>query len=76
MANVKVRSLKYHTTGALQYPEGVEYEVDETAVDNLTAQGMAIRVDPAPAAQSQAGRGSTAVAPLTTDTFNITPKPQ
>lgn len=86
MGNVKVESIKYHTTDGKEYPVGATYSVDESAVDNLVAQGMALRVDRAEVAKKQAADaekaakarakgGSTAVEPMTTDSVGITPKP-
>jgi hypothetical protein len=85
MANVKVESIKYHTTDGKEYPVGATYSVDESAVDNLAAQGMALRVDRAQVAKDQAAaaekaakaraKGSTAVAPMTTDSVGLTRKP-
>lgn len=85
MANVKVESIKFHTTDGKEYPVGATYSVDESAVDNLVAQGMALRVDRVQVAKEQAAatekaakaraKGSTAVAPMTTDSVGITPKP-
>lgn len=42
---VTVEALKYHTTAGESYDVGDTYDVDETAVDNLVAQGMAVRTD-------------------------------
>ena len=85
MANVKVESIKYHTTDGKEYPVGATYTVDESAVDNLVAQGMALRVDRADVAKAQAAaaekaakaraKDSTAVAPMTTESMGITAKP-
>lgn len=85
MAQVKVESIKYHTTEGKEYPVGATYSVDESAVDNLAAQGMALRVDRAEVAKQQAAtaekaakaraKSSTAVDPMTTASMGITPKP-
>ena len=82
MANVKVESIKYHTTEGKEYPVGSTYSVDESAVENLVAQGMALRVDRAEVAKKQAAEaekaakarasGTTAVAPMTTDSVGVT----
>ncbi len=84
MANVKVESIKYHTTEGKEYPVGSTYSVDESAVDNLVAQGMALRVDRAEVAKEQAAvaekaakaraKGSTAVAPMMTESVGVTPR--
>jgi len=42
---VTVEALKYHTTAGEEYQIGDTYDVDEAAVENLTTQGMAVRVD-------------------------------
>ena len=42
---VKVEALKYHTTAGEEYQIGDTYDVEEAAVENLTTQGMAVRVD-------------------------------
>lgn len=41
----KVEALKYHTTAGKAYDVGDTYDVDDAAVENLSVQGMAIRVD-------------------------------
>ena len=85
MAQVKVESIKYHTTDGKEYPVGATYSVDESAVENLAIQGMAVRVDRAEVAKQQAAAadkaakarargGSTKVEPMTTDSVGITPK--
>jgi hypothetical protein len=86
MANVKVESIKYHTTDGKEYPVGATYSVDESAVDNLVTQGMAIRVDRVDVAKrdaaaadktvkARAKASSTAVEPMTTDSVGLTSKP-
>jgi len=42
---VTVEAIKYHTNAGKAYQIGDTYEVDESAVDNLVAQGMALRAD-------------------------------
>jgi hypothetical protein len=49
---VKVEALRYHTNAGEAYDVGDTYEVDETAVDNLVSQGMAVRVDRAAVAKA------------------------
>jgi hypothetical protein len=51
---VTVEALKYHTTAGEEYQVGDTYQVDEAAVENLTAQGMAVRVDRVAHAREQA----------------------
>jgi hypothetical protein len=78
MADVKVESIKYHTTAGKEYPVGATYSVDESSVENLVNQGMALRVDRAEVAKAQAkdaekaakarAEGKTAVEPMALDT--------
>ena len=42
---VTVEALKYHTNAGEEYQVGDTYEVEESAVDNLVHQGMAVRTD-------------------------------
>lgn len=48
---VKVEALKYHTTDGREYQVGDKYDVPESAIENLAAQGMAVRVDRAAVAR-------------------------
>jgi hypothetical protein len=42
---VKVEALKFHTNAGKAYEIGDTYDIEESAVDNLSHQGMAVRVD-------------------------------
>ena len=85
MADVKVESIKYHTTAGKEYPVGATYSVDESAVENLQHLGMAVRVDRAEVAKQQASAaektakaraaGKTAVTPMTTNSARALAKP-
>ena len=50
---VTVEALKYHTTAGEAYDVGDTYEVDESAVENLVVQGMAVRTDRVAHAKAQ-----------------------
>jgi len=66
---VSMTSLKYHTRGGNEHPEGSTYDADESEVDNLTGQRLAI-VTPPKAKRVEAAAPATrttAVAPMTTD---------
>jgi hypothetical protein len=51
---VKVEAIKYHTNAGKEYQIGDTYEVDESAVDSLGTNGMALRVDRAAVAKQAA----------------------
>jgi hypothetical protein len=51
---VKVEAIKFHTNAGEEYQVGDTYDVEESAVDNLAAQGMALRTDRAAVAKKAA----------------------
>jgi hypothetical protein len=51
---VTVEAIKFHTNAGEAYEIGDSYDVDESAVDSLAANGFAIRVDRAAHAKKAA----------------------
>lgn len=43
---VTVKALKFHTLHGEAHAQGSTYDVDETQIDNLVAQGMVVRLEP------------------------------
>lgn len=69
----KVTAAKYHTHQGKEYNVGDVYSVAPHELGNLVAQGMVAPLE-APA-EPKAQRKSQPVAPMTTESFGVTPKP-
>ena len=78
---VSVTALKAHTHDGKAYDEGDTYDLDETLVESLKAQGMAKPSDEAEAEAKAAkaaakSAGTHPVTPMSTDDMPTTPKPR